>query len=62
MKAKYNQIKKNIAKTSKLDNKHFKLLCEIHAKIFTHKYFEPCSCSPSTIKGWVTDLDNHYKK
>jgi len=61
MKVKYNRVKKYITKNRTLDKTHYNLVCEIHATVFSHKYFEPCTCSPSTIKGWIKDLDNYYK-
>ncbi len=34
-----------------------KLISELHAKYFKHKYYVPCSCNPKTIVSWIKDLN-----
>lgn len=48
--------------TTKLNQKQFKLLCELHAKFYKHKYYEPCSCRPKEIRMWIADIDRLYNK
>ena len=40
-----------------LHPKEYKLICELHSVYYKHRYFEPCTCSPKTIKKWITDLN-----
>jgi hypothetical protein len=48
--------------TSKLNQKQFKLLCDLHAKYYKHRYYEPCSCRPKEIRMWIADIDRLYDK
>ena len=48
--------------TSKLSRENYKLLCRLHAKYYSHKYYEPCSCRPKELKMWIADLDRIYDK
>ena len=38
-----------------------KLVSQLHAKYFKHKYNVPCSCNPKTIIRWIDDLNNIYE-
>lgn len=48
--------------TSKLNQKQFKLLCDLHAKYYKHRYYEPCSCRPKEIRMWIADIERLYNK
>lgn len=54
----YNFIK-NIS--GRLTGGTRKRMAEIHARIFEHKYFEPCTCSPVRWQEWTNDLKNAAK-
>ena len=38
------------------------LICRLHAKIFEHKYYEPCTCNGEKYTEWIRDIDNHILK
>jgi len=44
----------------KLNKEQYKLLCELHAKYYKHKYSEPCSCNPKRLIQWIADIDKIY--
>ena len=44
----------------KLNKEQYKLLCELHAKYYKHKYREPCSCNPKRLIQWIADIDKIY--
>jgi len=44
----------------KLSQDQYKLLCELHAKYYKHKYSEPCSCNPKRLIQWIADIDKIY--
>lgn len=46
---------------STISKDEYKLVCELHAKYFNHKYKEPCTCNPKTIKQWIGQLNNLYE-
>lgn len=56
----WEQFKKEV--TTKLTQPQYKLLCELHAKYFNHKYYEPCSCRPNDLKMWIADIDRKYNE
>ncbi len=47
---------------NKLTNEQYKLVCELHAKYYKHTYYEPCTCSPKTIKTWIAQLNDIYEQ
>ena len=38
------------------------LICRLHAEIFEHKYYEPCTCKGEKYREWIRDIDNHILK
>lgn len=42
----------------KITNADYKILCQLHAKYFNHKYKEPCTCNKDNIRNWIKDIDN----
>lgn len=44
-------------KSKTLHPKEYKLICEFHSIYYKHRYFEPCTCSPKTIKKWIKELN-----
>lgn len=45
---------------NKLDRTHYLEVCKLHAEAYNHKYYEPCTCNPRTIKAWIEDLKKHF--
>ena len=43
---------------TKITHPDYKILCELHAKYFNHKYKEPCTCNKQNLRKWITDLDD----
>ena len=43
---------------NKITNADYKILCQLHAKYFNHKYKEPCTCNKENIRNWIKDVDN----
>ena len=48
--------------TTTIVNADYKILCQLHAKYFNHKYKEPCTCNKQNIRNWIKDLDNKLIK
>jgi hypothetical protein len=44
----------------KVDEKYQEPLSRIHARVFTHKFAIPCSCSPKEWKALINDLKGVY--
>jgi len=44
--------------SSTMSRADFKIMCELHAKHFNHKYKEICTCSKRTIREWISELNN----
>ncbi len=40
-----------------LSTDEFRLVCELHATYYKHRYYKPCTCSPKKIKRWINDLN-----
>lgn len=57
----FQQIKEN----NDLGHESAKFIAELHSKYYNHQYYVPCSCSASTWKQWIAQLndiwDNGYK-
>tara|TARA_R100000406_G_C3040174_1_gene105784 strand:- start:190 stop:381 length:192 start_codon:yes stop_codon:yes gene_type:complete len=47
----------NRPKQHELDRVQIELVCELHAKYYNHKYYEPCTCNGSTYRMWIKDLN-----
>ena len=43
---------------NKITNQDYKILCQLHAKYFNHKYKEPCTCNKENLRNWIKDVDN----
>jgi len=48
----FRNVKKNT-----LSDAEFKMICDLHAKYYNHKYHRPCTCNPKKIKSWIKDLN-----
>lgn len=44
----------------KIDEQYQEPLARIHARVFTHKFAVPCSCSPKEWKALINDLKGVY--
>ncbi len=43
-----------------MTEKHYKLICELHADLYAHKYHEICTCSPKRLKEWIYQINKIY--
>lgn len=48
--------------TNKLTPEYRKILCNLHAKYYNHKYHEPCSCNGKIYRMWIADIDRIYNQ
>ena len=55
----WREARKRIS--TRITNADFKIMCRLHSEHFNHKYKEPCTCNKSTLRSWITDLDNKLK-
>ena len=46
-----------MGKKHELSSAEFDLLCLLHAKYYTHKFYKPCTCNPKVINKWITDMN-----
>tara|TARA_R100001463_G_scaffold73845_1_gene127725 strand:- start:1337 stop:1567 length:231 start_codon:yes stop_codon:yes gene_type:complete len=44
------------------EERYVKLICELHARYFNHKYKEPCTCNGSIYRRWVEEINNLITK
>jgi SET domain-containing protein len=42
---------------NELNRDQIKLVAELHAKYYNHKYDEPCTCNGSIYRRWIEDLN-----
>lgn len=47
--------------THKISNADFKIMCQLHAKYFNHKFEIPCSCNKAKIRQWLFQLNDILK-
>ena len=43
-----------------IDISEQKLISNLHSKLFNHKYYVPCSCSPKIWNTWISDINTIY--
>lgn len=48
--------------SDKLKKGEFDMICDLHAKYKKHRFYKPCTCSPRTIKNWISDLNIIYER
>ena len=48
--------------TTRMTRADFKTMCEIHARVFNHKYKEFCTCNKKKIRMWIEDLNLHFSE
>ena len=46
--------------SNKINKEQFKMICELHAKYYNHRFYKPCTCNPNTIKLWIKQLNDVY--
>jgi predicted ATPase len=46
--------------SSRISKKEYTKICEMHAIIFSHPFYEPCACNPKGIQRFITDLNKIY--
>lgn len=45
------------SKHSTISRTEFNLVCKLHSTYYKHKFYQPCTCSPKTIKKWIAELN-----
>lgn len=46
---------------SKLGASQQTAIAELHAEVFNHKYYKPCTCSPSEWMRWINEIQDLYE-
>ncbi len=46
-----------LSKRDTISRSEFQLVCKLHAEYYKHKYYEPCTCSPTKIKKFIQELN-----
>ena len=60
-KEEYNQWQEfREVKNNSIHESEQKLIAELHAKYFKHKYYLPCGCSPKQWNKWIQQLNEIY--
>ena len=57
---KWTEFREN--KTSRLSSEEFEFLCRLHADLFNHQYYKPCTCSPREINRWIQQINKRYNE
>ena len=47
-------------KSNTITHEEFEMLCEMHADLFNHKFYKPCTCRPKEINRWISDINKIY--
>lgn len=47
-------------KSTSINYTEFEYLCELHADLFKHKFYKPCTCRPKEINKWIKDINEKY--
>tara|TARA_R110001599_G_scaffold86923_1_gene232618 strand:+ start:519 stop:737 length:219 start_codon:yes stop_codon:yes gene_type:complete len=45
-----------------LEHKEFELVCLLHSKYFSHRYYLPCTCKPEPTVTWIKELQDLFLK
>lgn len=48
--------------STSINHDEFEMLCRIHADLFKHKFYKPCTCRPKEINKWIADINEIYLK
>lgn len=47
-------------KSTSINQDEFQYLCELHADLFNHKFYKPCTCRPKEINKWIKEINQKY--
>jgi len=47
-------------KSTNISQEEFTMLCEMHAELFNHTFYKPCTCRPKEINKWISDINRIY--
>ncbi len=61
MEEQFNLVLEYVSKHKKLDRVNYRVVCKLHAEIFNHKYYEPCTCNPKIVNQWLLELKKHFE-
>lgn len=45
-----------------LYNSEYRMVCEIHARLFEHPVNYPCKCNPSVIQMYIDEINAEFIK
>jgi hypothetical protein len=45
-----------------LENDEYKMVCEIHARLFEHDVNYPCKCTPTVIQLYIDEINEQFVK
>jgi len=48
--------------SNSISHEEFEFLCRLHADLFNHKYYKPCTCRPKEINKWIKDINEKYSE
>jgi hypothetical protein len=48
------------SKSNRITKKGYSKICEIHSVLFSHGYFEPCTCNPKGVQKFIKDINKIY--
>ena len=47
-------------KSNTITHEEFEMLCHLHADLFNHQFYKPCTCRPKEINKWISDINQVY--
>jgi hypothetical protein len=48
-------------KKTSISHDEFEYLCDLHARLFNHKFYKPCTCRPKEINKMIKDINEVYE-
>jgi len=45
-----------------ITHEEFKMICEVHANMFNHKYHTFCSCNGRKAQQWINEINEVYAR
>lgn len=47
-------------KKTSINQNEFEYVCDLHARLFNHKFYKPCTCRPKEINKMIKDINEVY--
>ena len=48
-------------KSNMITQEEFEMLCHLHADLFNHQFYKPCTCRPKEINQWISQINKVYE-